>query len=68
MPVTFYVEMADPTNAEMYQLAMQSFTQFWQSLESHRTELKQMEQRLLSTMAQSVGQHLNCEQVMRKLD
>lgn len=48
---------------------MQAFTQFWSSLEHHRSELKQMEKRLYQQMASSVGQsYSNAEQVLRKLD
>jgi hypothetical protein len=42
IPVTFYIEMSDPTVSTVYQQSMLHFTQFWQTMEQHRSQIRSM--------------------------
>lgn len=49
-PITFYVEIQDPTKEQLYTHAMAPFTQFYNALESNKSQIGEMRERLLKDM------------------
>jgi hypothetical protein len=49
-PITFYVEIQDPTKEQLYAQAMAPFLQFYNALENHKQQIGEMRERLLKDM------------------
>jgi hypothetical protein len=68
LPVTFYIEMSDPTVSTIYQQSMQQFTDYWRTLETHRSHLKDMHLQLLQQFQQAMDSATTSQNQIKKLE